>query len=297
MKFAKFTFAILFLMSIVSCNRDHKMQESSPDVMISHLAPPSLGTADEEQQLPFQSSEVTDTTTVAAPVPLTSKDWDKKIIKTASLQLEVKNYQAFNNAVRDKIRRYDGYIAQEDNIYTDSRTEVKLAIKVPVAYFENLMNELADSNSTVTERTIRSEDVSEQLVDTRSRLEAKKIMRVKYLEFLKQSKKMSEVLEVQTEINNIQEEIEAAAGRIQYLSRQAAYSTIQLSFFQPVVGFTPNDEPSFFTKALSAFKAGVDFVKYLMLGLITIWPLLIIILISLVLVKKSRRVTVVRPMA
>ena len=296
MKLAKLFLPVIFFASFVSCNQDNKIKESGQDLMMTQVTEVPEPLNDKEQQSPLQLPATADTTTASA-LPIAGKDWDKKIIKTASLQLEVKNYQAFNNVVREKIRRYGGYIAQEDNFFTDNRTEVKLAVKVPVEYFENLVNEMADSNSVITERTIRSEDVSEQLVDTRSRLEAKKLMRLKYLEFLKQSKKMSEVLEVQAEINNIQEEIEAAAGRIQYLGRQAAYSTIQLSFFQPVDGFTPNDEPSFFTRALSAFKAGVDFLKYIMLGLITIWPLLIIIIISLLLLKKNRRVKLVRPIA
>ncbi len=38
---------------------------------------------------------------------------------------------------------------------------------------------------------------------------------------------MEDILQVQEEINEIQENIEAAAGRVHYLTHSAAYSTIE----------------------------------------------------------------------
>ncbi|HET9826268.1 MAG TPA: DUF4349 domain-containing protein [Chitinophagaceae bacterium] len=43
---------------------------------------------------------------------------------------------------------------------------------------------------------------------------------------------MQDILNVQNEINGIQEDIEAAAGRIEYLSHSSSYSTINLTYFQ-----------------------------------------------------------------
>jgi hypothetical protein len=52
------------------------------------------------------------------------------------------------------------------------------------------------------------------VVDTRSRMEAKKQMRDRYLELLKQARNMKEILEVQQVINSIQEDIESGSGRV-----------------------------------------------------------------------------------
>ena len=61
---------------------------------------------------------------------------------------------------------------------------------------------------------ISTEDVTGEVVDTRARMEAKKQMRDRYLALLKQARNMKEILEVQTEINTIQEDIESASGRV-----------------------------------------------------------------------------------
>jgi len=80
-------------------------------------------------------------------------------------------------------------------------------------------------------------------------------MRLKYLEFLKQSKNMEEVLQVQNEINSIQEEIESTAGRVEFLSHQSFYSTINLTFYQPINGYKPVDgPPAFFTRVVPLLK-------------------------------------------
>ena len=41
-------------------------------------------------------------------------DWDKKIIKTASLNAEVKDYNSYYSSLREKIKSVGGYIAQEE---------------------------------------------------------------------------------------------------------------------------------------------------------------------------------------
>jgi hypothetical protein len=114
-------------------------------------------------------------------------------------------------------------------------------------------------------------------VDTKSRLEAKKQMRLKYLEFLKQSKNMAEVLQVQNEIDEIQLQIEAAASRVAFLTQQTAFSTINLTFYQPLEGYNPTvEEPSFLDRISAAFKVGGAWIADLFVGLIAVWPLILV---------------------
>src|SRR5215216_5041417 len=40
-------------------------------------------------------------------------DWDKKIIKNASLTVEAKNHKSFNDFVHDQVKRTGGYVAEE----------------------------------------------------------------------------------------------------------------------------------------------------------------------------------------
>lgn len=285
----------------MSCNHAEKNAKAeTADATINHLVTlEPEGTSDEKQQLPIpvpgepQQPAVTDSTAQPSPVPqpvTPNIDWDKKIIKTATVKYEVKSFDQFNKDLRDKVRKYGGYIAQEDNYQYEDRKEIALIIKVPVVQFETMMNDMQGKDCKQIERTIKTEDVTGEVVDTKSRLEAKKEMRLKYLEFLKQSKNMKEVLEVQSEINAIQEEIESAQGRVQYLSKQAAYSTINLSFYQPMEGFkAPSDDNSFFNKTGEAFGRGAELIKALLLVIISNWPFILAVLLGIFIWKRKRQ--------
>jgi len=228
-------------------------------------------------------------------VPLPNPDWDKKIIKTASLNIEINDYNRYNTELREKVNLLGGYVAQEEQTQSDYKIENILIIKIPVDQFDNAVNQLSANIEKLNEKKITSQDVTSEVVDTKSRLEAKKQMRLKYLDFLKQSKNMEEVLQVQKEINEIQEEIESATGRVNYLTKQAAYSTINLCFFQPMPGFIPNgNKPAFFTRLADAFRSGVDWFADLFIGLIFMWPFFVIAIILLILWKRYRAVKPIR---
>ena len=223
-----------------------------------------------------------------------SNDWDKKIIKTAELKIEVKDFNAFADFVHNSTRQYGGYIANEEQNQSDEKIESVISIKVPVDQFEPLLNQLPSKDSKVIEKKIYTADVTGEVVDVKSRLQAKEQMRLKYLEFLKQSKNMQDVLSVQKEVNNIQEEIESASARLNYLSHQSAFSTINLTFYQPLPGYTPDDKtPTFSYRIIESFKTGLNFISEIFIGIISIWPILFIIFVIILVYKKRHaRLTV-----
>jgi hypothetical protein len=207
------------------------------------------------------------------------------------------NFKSYSDNLHKTVKQFGGYIANEENSSAEDRSETVMSIKVPVAQFEDLMNQLPAADSKIMERKISTEDVTGEMVDTQSRLEAKKQTRLKYLEFLKQSKNMEEVLQVQTEINNIQEAIESAAGRVGFLSHQSAYSTINISFYEPLPGFklVEPEHPSFLGKLTHAFTSGASWIADLFVALVSIWPLWLIIIIALLLIKKMRPGKIILP--
>jgi hypothetical protein len=222
--------------------------------------------------------------------PAPTPDWDKIIIKTASLNLEVKEYQSFYTALREKVRTLGGYVAQEEQQQDEYKVENTLIIKVPVNQFDNALSQFALGVLQVNEKKVTSEDVTAQYIDTRSRIEAKRQVRNRYMDLLKQARNMEEILSVQSEINSIHEEIESATGRAEYLFHSAAYSTINLTFYQVLDASAKTGEigNTFGTKLLNAFKAGGRWFGILFIELVSIWPLYIFLLAGMILYKRYR---------
>ncbi|HMU47395.1 MAG TPA: DUF4349 domain-containing protein [Chitinophagaceae bacterium] len=232
--------------------------------------------ADNKQQRQFQAPEI-------------NKDWDKKIIKTANLEIEIKDFKKYNHDLKEKIKNHGGYIAQEEQSQDDYRIQNLISIKVPVDQFESAVSAITENADKLNEKKITSLDVTTEFVDTRSRMESKKQVRQRYIDLLKQAKNMEEILSVQSEINEIQEEIESASGRIEYLGHSSAFSTINLNFYQVLnPQAKSNDNPSYGTKIAQAFKTGWDWVADIFVGLISIWPLFLIILVLLIFLRRVK---------
>ncbi len=273
------------LMILVSCSSSSRQKntEKSADITLSEVkyAPPKI-VSNEQERREEKGGGATDSSASAmiqvkqAALATTHEDWDKKIIKTAEVTLELKDYDHYNLSLHKGLKSYGAYIATEEQDFSDDRKRNELIIKVPVEQFDNLVNSFAGEGIKVLQKKINSEDVTGEVVDTKARMEAKKRMRDRYLELLKQAKNMKEVLDVQREINSIQEEIESASGRVGYLNHASAYSTVQLHYCQLLTGTTSHSGETFLIKLVNSFKNGFVIIGELVLLAVNYWPLIII---------------------
>ena len=283
---------MLFVIIIFSCNNNSPAdglpgKPGEKEQMITQeIDNPVENFLQDSTKLPQQIQK---TGTGSKNETTSNPDWDKKIIKKALLNLEVKDFQVFNKSIREKTKQVGGWIAMEEQNQSDYKIENIMTIKVPVDQFDFAVTQFTTEVEKLIEKKISSEDVTSEVVDTKSRLEAKKQVRLRYLDLLKQAKNMEEILNVQKEINGIQEDIESASGRIQYLGNASRYSTIHLTYYQVLNPSAKNiDEPGFATKLWASFRNGWQWIGEVIIGIISIWPLFLVVFICWILYKKSR---------
>jgi hypothetical protein len=272
MKFFSQTLAALLLWNCIACNGDKKFETkpdmvASADIRVEDIVETVDSAYDkvEYKQIPIGTKSDPGSTGI---------DWDKKIIKNGSVVVEVKDYNKFNATLRATVKKLGGYIANEEQSQSDYKIENAVVIKVPVDQFEEGISDLTAAADKIMQRKINSQDVTTEIVDTKSRMEARKKVRDRYIELLKQAKNMSEVLQVQNEINNTQVEVEGAAGRIAYLGHSSAYSTININFYQ-VLNQSAGEynEPSYGSRILTSFSGGVHWFAELFIIIVSLWPL------------------------
>lgn len=293
----KLTVAFLVILFFVACKNKHS-EGVKEFVTLKQTIDDNKTTVNQERANDKVSNnsgndvppQVNDTKKDQQQVPVVTKDWDKKSIKTASINFEIKNFKNYNSAFRDKVKQVGGYIAQEQQAESEYKIENTLIIKVPVDQFDNAVQLLINDAEKLNEKRITSEDVTTEFVDTRSRLESKKQVRLRYLDLLKQARNMEEILNVQSEINGIQEEIESASGRIEYLSHSSSFSTINLTFYQ-ILNATVADpaKPSFSAKFSAAFKDGWAWIQELFIILVTLWPLVLAVAVFFIMYRRTRK--------
>ena len=162
---------VCILIALVACNSGLSDSKIKTEEI-------SLAKVDEDKnKATGQDDQVADTTQAPSQkqkpqseiktVQQPKVDWDKKIIKNASINLEVKNYQSFNDLLHGNIKRFGGYVAQEEQNQTDYKIENSITIKVPVDQFDDLVTALITGEQKLIEKKITSEDVTTQVVDTK----------------------------------------------------------------------------------------------------------------------------------
>jgi hypothetical protein len=279
--------AAVLLLVCIACNQTNR---NAKDIELSKESIVIQDTAVDSTLLPHQeptqgSEKEKDKIAQKAQII----NWDKKIIKTAKLNAEVKNYKNFSAQINDRVKKYGGYVSQEEQSQTEYKIENAIVIKVPVDQFESAVNDLLKDADKINEKTISSDDVTAQFVDGKSRLEAKRQIRLRYLDLLKQARNMEEILAVQKEINDIHEEIESLTGRLNFLGHSAAMSTINFSFYQ-VLDASANGpkDVNFLTKVKTSFTNGLYWMGEVLIGFVGLWPLILLLVTGIYLFRKKR---------
>ncbi|MFP4417951.1 MAG: DUF4349 domain-containing protein [Chitinispirillaceae bacterium] len=203
------------------------------------------------------------------------KTIEQMLIKKADLRFEVKDY----NAARDKI----GKIIEEKNAYISSERETKsdyqisnsIEIRVIAEHFESIIDSLIAQAKNLDEKNITVQDVTEEYVDIKARLKAKREVEMRYLDILKGAKTVEDILQVEQKLGDIREQIEAKEGRLKYLTHQVSYSTINLNFYKQKV-VVPKSRIDFVKRLSASFLNGWKGLTEFSLGLVSIWPFLLI---------------------
>jgi hypothetical protein len=289
----RFFVPVIFIF-ILSCNTNTELKDETEIIKSEHRT--EVYTQNDEIDTPGDTTQIMQQVqpgnrgVSSAVIPSSNQDWDKKIIRNAEIVLEISNYDSFYSGLRSHISSLGGYIAQEEQTQSDYKLETSMKIKVPVHQFDNAISQLIASAKSIQTKTISSQDVSAELIDTRSRLEARRHVRQRYLDLLAQAKNMEEILNVQSRISEVQEEIESAAGRIKFLGHSASYSTISITFYHVLNQEKIKPEnPTFGSRVKEAFNTGGSWIVDLFVGLVSVWPIWIFLIMVIYIARRWPR--------
>ncbi len=232
--------------------------------------------------------------TVAPPIgtePLTPHRVETKIptqiIKNADVRMQVDKLDKSYIKIKTLLAKHSAYFGNDNRSQSDYEITQDMLIRVPSAQFDSLLDELMGEAIYINNKNISAEDVTGQFVDIEARLKTKKEVELRYLTLLKEAKKVSDILEVENNLRTIREEIEAQEGRLKLLRDQVSYSTIHLSAYQ-TLEFKAKPSTSFFSQVAESLSNGWIGLRGVVIGLISIWPLYIIIAFVFWSIKKWR---------
>lgn len=168
-------------------------------------------------------------------------------------------------------------------IYFSSCSVNIITFESDVSFFDEFVDELCDGVDKFDTKSIKVIDVTDEFVDTETRIENKKALEQKYITLLEKAKTIKEILEIENEINYLRLDIESAEAHLKSLSSQVAFSTLELYIYEETSEVTHKEEPE--NRFVKGFKGGWNAVVNFFVALTYAWPMIIIILISIIVIK------------
>ena len=208
---------------------------------------------------------------------MASLSFDQKLIKESYLQFETQNLEVTFNRIVSYVKANQGYIQNDNASKSYNRHSRTLNIRVPSNNFQATVDSISSFVSYFDEKRITLRDVTEEFVDLEARLKSKRALETRYISLLDKAKNVEEMLKIERELSKIREEIEAKQARLNYLSNRVALSTLTIEFYK--ITADTGVTVSYGVKMWNALKSGFDGLSKIFLGVLYIWPLLLILLV------------------
>ena len=219
----------------------------------------------------------------------------RKIILSGNIVIETNKFDLATKTISTRVQGVGGYIEaseitgvkSENGNYLENRT-ASYTIRIPATKFQSFMNEIG-LIGVVTSKNLGGEDVTSQYIDSQARLTSQKVKEARLIDILKKAKNLTDVLAIETELENTRYEIESLTSSLKKWDNLVTYSTLTISLREVVENKVLVKKPVTLSDKISntfnnSLKLLSDLSKGLLLALVAVLPFIFILGIILVIV-------------
>jgi Domain of unknown function (DUF4349) len=209
-----------------------------------------------------------------------------RVIQTASVSLSVPSNE-FEDVV-DRARTiatgFGGFVVGSSASQGPDRRLVRgtLVLRIPERSYAQAMRGIA-ALGRVEARDESGQDVSQEFVDLEARARHLEAVERQLLGLLDEADTVASALAVQSELNNVQLELEQVRGRLRYLEDQVSFATISLAIHERQAALVDDDEPAWGIVGAwrTAAHGFVTVVGWILVAAATIAPVVLLLLLAL----------------
>ena len=206
---------------------------------------------------PMENSMITtDSASGTAVLPA-----DRKLIRTVSIDAETEKLETLLAAVDETIGQLGGYVENREvyngSTYASRRyRNASLTIRIPAEHADAFVEHVSGvSNVVSTNESI--EDVTLTYVDTETRLKALETEQARLLELMERAETLSDLLEIESRLTDVNYELESVASRLKTLDNQVDYATVHL-YISEVQEYTPVAEKTPWQRIAEGFTDSLE---------------------------------------
>ena len=209
-----------------------------------------------------------------------------RVIQTASLVLSVprNEFEKVVDRARVLATSSGGFVVESSASQSGGEGRLvsgSLVVRIPEQSYARVMEQLSGLGR-VEGREEAGQDVSQEFVDLEARERHLEAVEGQLLNLLDETNTVAEALTVQSQLNQVQLDLEQARGRLQYLEDQVAFATISLDVRErQVVAAADDGGPWSIVDAWGTAARGfVTVVGWILIAAATIAPLVILLVLA-----------------
>ena len=157
---------------------------------------------------------------------VTPVDSIQKIIVTSRIRMETKDMDKTVSAIMESLSKYGGYV-QTSSINQDQNQSryrySTIVVRVPADHYDAFLND-SSQNGNVLSIDTTTDDITTSYYDLQARLESLRLEREKVLKFYDQAANVSELLQIEQRLSEIDSEIAASEVRMKNYDLLTTYS-------------------------------------------------------------------------
>ena len=233
--FSLFTGSVLAISVLTSCGPGTSSQETVMETPVAEVG------ADQAQSEIAQNPE---------DIPDDNPAQRSQLIKRATLSLRVNSIDESFEQIREIITIQQGDLLSLNDV-GESQRSLTAELRVPADRLDATLDAITEVGA-VLDRSLTTEDVSNQLVDLQARLSNARQSEEALKQLMDRSGNISDVLEVSRELSAVRQSIEQMAAVQKRLQTQVSYSTIRVSL-QSATASTP-EQPTTASQLTNAWR-------------------------------------------
>ncbi len=154
------------------------------------------------------------------------------IVRTVDMTIEVAAVSASVDAIGDMATEMGGWVVSSNR---SQKHRGSVSVRVPADRLDEAIQRLRDLGVDVKSEVTSSRDVTDEYVDSTSRLKTLRATEEALLALMEKAEKVEEALQVRDSLTVIQQEIERHEGRIKFLEQTSAFSLVNVTLeLEPV---------------------------------------------------------------
>lgn len=240
--------ALLLLLGITACGAANSSGASTQAAApaAGEMAAYDMAAAEETGYEPAESP---------AAAPNLPNAEGRKLIYTGNLTLYTSQFDRAVPALTELVEGYEGYFSSQELYQNDGdMRSAYYTVRVPSDRFDQFLHSVAEEPvCKLVYQSTGVEDVSEVYYDIENRLETQQTMLNRLNELLSQAESMEDILAIQSQITEVEYQIESLTGERNYYDSLIDYSTVYISL-EEVSEVVEEMEPGFGQRLVSGFQ-------------------------------------------